>query len=413
MSTLNFYLKKSKGVLKINSKGKAPVYLQYTHDSKTCYFSTRVMIRPGEFNFNKEQIRLTRTKNHSLEELQKQEILLNKEIHSKREKIQGKINDLVFEGVPPSVLILKERLSGNSTNKLNHDWGICFDAFKTNSIGVSSSTMRNYNTLNSTIQRYLNKKSLKSLLLTDIDFKFYASFCSFMERDLNLSKNSIGERVKRLKAFLNHSKRLGYTVFDRLEEFKVYSEPKTIVYCSLEEINHLMNYDLSENKKLEKVRDIFVVGCHTGLRVSDLLRLTIDHISDGLFIVKTMKTNKIATPPVSPYSLHVLNKYGGEMPKISDVKYNKYLKELGKEVGFEQLVELPKYNKGKKSFIKVPKWELMSSHVAVKSFITNCAVNHVNMNVVRVSTGKSIKVILSHYQAVGDSFLKSEINKIF
>ena len=37
-----------------------------------------------------------------------------------------------------------------------------------------------------------------------------------------------------------------------------------------------------------------------------------------------MKTNKIATPPVSPYSLHVLNKYGGEMPKISDVKYNKY-----------------------------------------------------------------------------------------
>lgn len=340
MATLNYYIKKVSGVFKTNSKGKSTLLLQYNHNSKVCYFSTGVQILPEEFLFHKEKNKLKHSKTSDEQSLLKKESNLNREISKKREYIQTKIDELIFEDTAPSVDALRDRITSKKQIKLNYDLHSCFEYFKTNKSGISTTTMRNYQTMYATLTRFLKYKNIKTININEIDYKFYTTFCSWMEKTANLQPNSIGERIKRLKSFLNYHKRLGFDICERLNEFEVFKEPKTIIYCDLKEIQKIIDYDFSQCKRLEKVRDIFIVGCHTGLRVSDLLRLSIDDIRDGLFRITTRKTGKEALPPVSEYSLNILNKYDGRLPEITDVKYNVYLKEMAQEVGLDNLIEI-------------------------------------------------------------------------
>jgi site-specific recombinase XerD len=413
MASLNFYIRKDKGEFKINSKGKSTLLLQYNHHSKICYFSTGVQVIPEEFNFQKEHVKLKFSKGADRTAISKTELNLNRQILSKKEFIQTKIDELIFEEIEPTIHMLRERVNEIKKKKLDHDFQICFEDFVKTKTGISKTTLRNYKTMHSTVNRFLKFRKQKTIVINEIDFRFYTLFCSWMEQEEDLAPNTLGERVKRMKAFLRHQKKQGYDVYEHLDEFAVFREPKTIIYLDMDEIQQLIAYDFSKHQKLERVRDIFIVGCHTGFRVSDLMRLTLEDITKGLFRIKTRKTGSEATPPASSFCLNVLNKYEGKLPKISKENYNIYLKEMAKKAGITALVEIKKYKKGAVYYEKHEKCDLLSSHVAVKTFITNCAFNKIDISTVVRCTGKSVKTILESYQGVDESFIKSEVSKIF
>ena len=88
---------------------------------------------------------------------------------------------------------------------------------------------------------------------------------------------------------------------------------------------------------LKIARDLFIIGCHTGMRFSDYSRLSMNDISDGVIHLITQKCKTPVDIPAHPRVLEILKQNGGNAPKISGQKFV-YIKQVCKEAGINESV---------------------------------------------------------------------------
>ena len=113
--------------------------------------------------------------------------------------------------------------------------------------------------------------------------------------------------------------------------FKNVSEESQAVALSEDELDTLASFDFSHSPRLERTRDLFLVGCWTGLRFSDFTRIREENIKDGMITIQQQKTNEFVTIPLHPVFLRIWEKYNGNLPgNISNQKFNDNLKDVGK-----------------------------------------------------------------------------------
>ena len=139
------------------------------------------------------------------------------------------------------------------------------------------------------------------------------------------------------------------------------------------ELEKIYNLNLSDDKELEEIRDIFIVGCFTGLRYSDLSTLNPEHIdpTNEVINLKQRKVHKAVVIPMIDYVPTILKKYNYALPKVSSYKFNERVKELGERIKLTQKVEIVR-KKGNTRVVDIyKKHELMSSHTCRRSFCTN------------------------------------------
>lgn len=166
----------------------------------------------------------------------------------------------------------------------------------------------------------------------------------------------------------------------RSKRFKTIHENSEGIYLSVEDLSKIAKHDLSNNLRLDRVRDLFLIGCYTGLRFSDLTKLKEENfIQNGTQAkIKTEKTGQIVIIPLNTIVKTLLNKYDGVPPSaISNQKMNAYLKEIGElaEIDEEVLISLTKGGKNQSTSFK--KYELITVHTARRSFATNAFLNDV------------------------------------
>jgi len=227
----------------------------------------------------------------------------------------------------------------------------------------------------------------KKLDFDDIDLGFYNDFVSFLQNKTFKTKqekeiiikhkykaNTIGKFIKNLKVFLNKATEEGINTNLRYKSHrfvKIQVETDS-VYLNEKELTSLQSLDLSTKPYLERARDMFLVGCWTGLRFGDLSRVTSENIKDGFVYVKQSKTGDRVVIPLHPVVNMVLDKYGGQLPTgISNQKTNEYLKEVALLGGINDDVHITETRGGIKKSIKKKKFDLISSHTARRSFATN------------------------------------------
>lgn len=144
------------------------------------------------------------------------------------------------------------------------------------------------------------------------------------------------------------------------------------VYLTEKEIIDLYKFDLSENKRLEAARDLFVFGCFIGLRYSDYSSIKSENIVkvDGDHYIKliTQKTGDLVIIPCNPVVLKIFRKYShnpNQLPKaVSNQKFNEAIKDACKEAGLTEKGRLS--TEPKKEL-----WQCISSHTCRRSFATN------------------------------------------
>lgn len=214
----------------------------------------------------------------------------------------------------------------------------------------------------------------KRLIFEEIDLDFYLDFVEFLTAK-GYSPNTIGARIKDLKMFMNEAYDRGlHTNLDfKKKRFKKPSEETFSVYLSNEELTKIYNLNLTHAKRLEKVRDLFLIGCFTGLRFSDLSQLASDNIgADGTITIKAIKTGRTVVVPLHTIVRNILERYEYDLPKVpSNQKFNDYIKDVAKLAGITEAIHLDK-KKGDLSYKQtLPKWELVTSHTARRSFATN------------------------------------------
>jgi integrase len=188
--------------------------------------------------------------------------------------------------------------------------------------------------------------------------------------------NTIGDHIKKIKVFMNYANDKGYTSnqWHRHRKFQTVEEAAETIYLPDQELMTIYKLDLTKNKKLDRVRDIFIIGCYTGLRFSDLSQIRSENfIKNGSQLkLKTIKTGETVIIPIHWTIQETLKKYDGQLPRsISNQKMNDYLKELGKKAEFKDKIVLSKTQGGKQTFVTKEKWQLITVHTARRSFATN------------------------------------------
>lgn len=252
---------------------------------------------------------------------------------------------------------------------------------------ISERTILAYKSILNNFKEYETVKKLK-LKHSDINTAFYFDLIDYFRTEKKYSENTIGNQIKYLKFFCGkiEIENLPIPKDYKNGEFVKPKETATDIYLTTAEIETIYKFDLSNNPRLDNVRDLLIIGLNTGLRISDFMRLDLSHIKTDTIRIEAQKTGKTAEIPINTQIETTLNKRGGNLPKsISEQNFNEYLKELGVLIGFNEPVKGAKMvciNEDEanlkgvaKVFRKVsgtfPKYELMTSHICRRSFATN------------------------------------------
>ena len=189
-------------------------------------------------------------------------------------------------------------------------------------------------------------------------------------------QNTIGERIKNLKAIMHRSYEEGLHSNLAFQSFIKPEEEVDNVYLTEEELEQLYQHKFTEsNQFLEKYRDLFLVGCYTGLRWEDYKSIkkqdfTVSPKGNPVLVIRAAKTGiRVVIPILWKHFSEILEKYDYNLPKVSEQKFNKYIKMACLSAGINTPVVI---TSGKNQRAEpYEKWELVSSHTARRSACTN------------------------------------------
>ncbi|MCI5082142.1 MAG: site-specific integrase [Saprospiraceae bacterium] len=213
----------------------------------------------------------------------------------------------------------------------------------------------------------------------DIDWNFRAEFEDWLYKaPRSLSKNYAGKLMTTLKRLLNEAMERDYhnNNIHKKRGWNIKKEHLSKVVLSFEELEEIFKLDLSNNKRLEPIKDAFLIGAYSGLRFSDFTRLKPEHIikDQGAEMIElyTQKTGTLVVIPLSPILKQLLEKYNFQAPTtISNQKFNQYIKEVCELAGITNKVRQKKNVAGKRVDQEIEKFKLISAHSARRSFATN------------------------------------------
>ncbi len=243
-------------------------------------------------------------------------------------------------------------------------------------------------------------KEYKSHLdFDDITLEFYKDFIAYLNKK-GFSINTVGDNIKKLKAVMAGALELKYhnNIAFKGKYFTKPAEEADNIYLSNQELKQIQLVDLSNRISLDNVRDLFLIGCYTGLRFSDFSRLTPNNVDNGYISIQQLKTDDSVVIPVHKVVKDILKKRDGLPPAISNQKFNSYLKDICKSLpGFEDSVPKVITKAGKKVTLNLRKWEMISSHTARRSFATNEYLNGTPSITIMAITGhKTEKAFLKY-----------------
>ena len=185
-------------------------------------------------------------------------------------------------------------------------------------------------------------------------------------------------------------------------KFRTGREETDSIYLNEQELELIMNLDEFSNKGEEIVRDIFVLGCYTGLRFSNYSQLNLDYINDGKLVIIQKKTKQKVTIPIHPYVKNIIDKYGGILPEVpTNQEFNRTLKDIGRRIPELDVPFAKQITRHRKKVVEESrKWEKICTHTARRSFCTNMYLMGVPvMTIMAISGHKTEKSFRTYIKA--------------
>jgi site-specific recombinase XerD len=232
-------------------------------------------------------------------------------------------------------------------------------------------TIKHYTTILNHLKAF-EKSRKKKIEFDDIDKEFYDELTKYLINKKKLKTNSVGTVMRITKTFLFYCLRNDYMTNTKfMDAFKVPWKDAQTVSLTEKELDALMNVELDE--RLDNVRNLFVIQILTGLRYSDLKNLKQENIDFENEIIKIsmIKTEDSVIIPISSKLRGYLEKYVERKLHVMYInRYNNYIKDVCQKAGIDTPVQNVWFY-GKKRVEEVkPKYELISSHTARRTFIT-------------------------------------------
>ena len=290
---------------------------------------------------------------------------------------------------------------------------------------VKEGTLKEYRTVFKGLEDFEKHKGTK-LILREMDGKFLDQFEVFLSKKKNtndgdkegLLNDTIHKYISTLKVFLKWCNDNDYLVHPDVFKTqktnfkkKAYNE---IIALSESEIQKLMNHDLSDRPSLERVRDLFCLLCYTGQRFEDLINFDPKDIKNNAWDFISVKVKKRVIVPFEGYiapAKDILERIGYSVPKISNQKFNEYIKTVGKLAGMDEIIKITRYSGKQKLVIEKRKYDFLSSHVGRRSMVTNLLSRNVPITLVQKLTAHSDIRTLMKYESANTDSLIDALNK--
>jgi len=214
-------------------------------------------------------------------------------------------------------------------------------------------------------------ESMNCVIYTNsITEDFLEDFIYYLQ-DLGMRNNTVKGLIEKIKAITKKAGNYGYAVNRTFDEVSVPEEETCSIALSMNEITRIYYYK-GLTKKQSKIRDLFVVGCLTGMRYSDYSTLTSENIQNDIIVKKTKKTGVTVHVPIHAYIHEIIQKYNGELPgDISIQHFNRTIKPICKKIGFTDTVVFTRTVGHEVVTQSYETWQVISSHTARRSAATN------------------------------------------
>ncbi|MCP2036964.1 hypothetical protein [Chryseobacterium sp. HSC-36S06] len=374
------------------TKEKKKIYISVTSGASfTVQRATKFSVNSSDWS--QQYNRLENNKGRSaLEKARQIEIdKFNTELLDYKNQVDNYLKELLEKEMLTENKIIEYIQSLNGKKRKSNDIPTDFDGFHDYYIQskpwLAEGTRTVYNRTRNKINTIIPK-----LRMCDIDDDFKYKVASYF-RENNYKMSYLRKTLGNVRDFWSYARDKGLTIsidpatWELTKEFpdlkdELFEDP----YLSLAELDQIKAATLKK-ESLDNVRDWLIISCWTAQRVSDLMDFSTEKITEigGEKFITIIQQKGIVkkelTIPLFKEVEAILNKRNGNFPrKISDQKYNDYVKEVCELAGLTELVHGAKSRQkvkvnGRTAYRKIvgyfPKCELISSHVGRRSFITN------------------------------------------
>ncbi len=233
------------------------------------------------------------------------------------------------------------------------------------------------------------------------------------DTSVGMRNSTIAKQFGYLSWFLNWATKKGINTNDAYLKYapSIKQTQKKVIYLTDAELELLATVDLSASNRrhLERIRDIFMYQCYSGLRYSDAANLRWSDIHGDAFTFTSVKTTDTITVELNRYTKAILDKYrpfsfpGNKVfPAPTNQEMNRYLKELCRLAGIDEPVSIV-YYKGKERIDEVkPKYDLIGTHAGRRTFVVRALSLGISPYIVMQWTGHSSMNSMKPYMDIVD-----------
>ncbi len=403
---LTFTLRKDK----IDKKGLIPVRMLITSNGERIRKVVKG-VKTKEKDWRKERIKPNlKTEDYNFH------IEFNKTLEELETKVKTIFRDIRLNNLTPTTEIILQKLDDKNygENVLSKNFFDSYDEYIEASKNIRTpGSIRRYKTNKKFFENFAQFSGY-DMNFNNINMIFYEALTNYAFEERNTLNNYFGKIIDGLKSFMVWANERSYHDNFEFKKFKSLKNRIEVIYLTIDELKKLYEFKF-DSKKLEHVRDFYCFGCFTGLRFSDIKQLKPSNIYTDEIKFTVQKTRTIdQRTPLNNFAKEILNKYKGTLyepiPKISGQKFNEYIKEACEKVGITQDVNITRYVGHKRIDKVVPKYELITSHTAKKTFVTNSLILGMKESVIQQITGNLDQRSFKAYVDIADSFKKTEMD---
>ena len=278
----------------------------------------------------------------------------------------------------------------------------------------------------STFEKFAAVKNHLKNFRSELSFEFFneeglTEYVQYLREVREMRNSTIGKQLSFLKWFLRWSFKQGMHSNNAYDTFKpkLKDTQKKIIFLTWEELNRLREFKIPPTKQaLERVRDVFLFQCFTGLRYSDVFNLRRSDIKGDHIEVTTVKTSDSLIIELNDHSKAILEKYkdvefenNKALPVITNQKMNDYLKELAELAEINEPVRQTYYKGNERIDEVTPKYDLLGTHAGRRTFICNALALVIPPQVVMKWTGHSDYKAMKPYIDIADDIKANAMSK--
>ena len=401
-----------------------PIRMRVNFASKRIEFTTGYRIDAAKWDANKQRV-----KNGCSNKLKQSASEINASLLEYYTEIQSIFKRFEVEDVMPTPELIKEAFNAlhKPTNEepkpkkeaLPCDFFQVFDDF------VEDCGRQNDWT-DSTYEKFAAVKNHLTNFREGLTFEFFDErglndYAGYLRDVKEMRNTTIGKQPSFLKWFLRWAFKKGVHQNNAYDNYKpkLKSTQKKIIFLTWDKLNRLREFEIPSNKQaLERVRDVFLFQCFTGLHYSDVFNLHRSDIKGDHIEVTTVKTSDSLIIELNNHSKAILDKYKDVafendkvLPVITNQKMNDYLKELAEMAGIDEPVRQTYYKGNERIDNVTPKYALLGTHAGRRTFICNALVLGIPPQVVMKWTGHSDYKAMKPYIDIADDIKANAMSK--